>query len=128
MSLNPAQADPLAARRPLVSCAYLLGHWRALWQWGQIVFALNWSDPQTQWLTVTNIVLGAVVAVCLIVIAAGIAHEVVSRIRKRWRLDAEIDSDMHRLFDDRTFDVAGLGITMADGGEKRPPPGQKDKH
>ena len=92
------------------------------------MFALNWSDPQTQWLTVTNIVLGAVVAVCLIVIAAGIAHEVVSRIRKRRRLDAEIDGDMHRLFDDRTFDVPGLGITMADGGERRPPPGQEDKH
>ena len=50
---------------------------------------------------------------------AGIAHELISRGRKRRRIDAELDSDMRLFNDDHAFDSPQLGITMADGGEKR---------
>lgn len=82
---------------------------------------LNWSDPETTWLNVTNILLGAVVALCAVVMLGGIAHEFISRARKRHRIDAELDRDMRLLNDDRAFDSPSLGITMADGGEPRKP-------
>jgi hypothetical protein len=51
--------------------------------------------------------------------AGGIVHEIVARFRNRRHVDAEIDRDMQLLNDDRAFHSASLGITMADGGEKR---------
>ena len=89
--------------------------------WRQIVSLLNWSDPDTVWLTITNIVLGAVAALCVVVMAGGIIHEAIARIRKRRRIEAEIDRDMQMFNDERAFHSPGLGITMADGGEKRKP-------
>jgi hypothetical protein len=82
---------------------------------------LNWSDPETTWLNVTNILLGVVVALCAVVMLGGIAHEFISRARERHRIDAELDRDMRLLNDDRAFDSPSLGITMADGGEPRKP-------
>ena len=80
---------------------------------------LNWSDPETTWLNIANLGLGVVVAVCVLVMAGGIVHEIVARFRNRRHVEAEIDRDMHLLNDDRAFHSASLGITMADGGEKR---------
>ncbi|MGO4882659.1 MAG: hypothetical protein ACLP59_17850 [Bryobacteraceae bacterium] len=79
---------------------------------------LNWSDPETTWLNVTNILLGVVVVLCAAIMLGGIVHEFVSRARKRRRVEAEIDHDVHAMFDDHAFDSPKLGITMADGGEK----------
>ncbi|MGA2132719.1 MAG: hypothetical protein ABSH50_10535 [Bryobacteraceae bacterium] len=79
---------------------------------------LNWSDPETHWLIVTNIILGLVVVLCVAIMAGGMVHEVIARLRKRRRVSAEIDRDMQMLNDDHAFHVPGLGITMADGGEK----------
>jgi hypothetical protein len=85
------------------------------------VSLLNWSDPDTTWLNITNIALGVIVAVCALIMLGGIAHEFISRARKRRRIDAEIDRDMRMLNDDRAYGSPDLGITMADGGEKRKP-------
>jgi hypothetical protein len=85
------------------------------------VSLLNWSDPDSTWLNITNIVLGVVVALCAAVMLGGIAHEFISRARKRRRIDAELDRDMRLLNDDHAFDSPNLGITLADGGEKRKP-------
>jgi len=85
------------------------------------VSLLNWSDPDSTWLNITNIVLGVVVALCAAVMLGGIAHEFISRARKRRRIDAELDRDMRLLNDDHAFDSPDLGITLADGGEKRKP-------
>ena len=82
---------------------------------------LNWSDPDTTWLNLTNIVLGAVIALCALVMVGGVVHEFISRLRKRRRIEAELDRDMRLLNDDHAFDSPTLGITMADGGEKRKP-------
>jgi hypothetical protein len=72
------------------------------------------NEPHTQWLTITNIVLGLVVAISLIAMIGGMVQEIASRIRRR-RFEAEIERDM------RAFEVPGFGTTMADGGEKLPP-------
>jgi len=85
------------------------------------VSLLNWSDPDSTWLNITNIALGVVVLVCVAVMLGGVAHEFISRLRQRRRIEAELDRDMRLLNDDHAFDSPSLGITMADGGEKRKP-------
>lgn len=82
---------------------------------------LNWSDPETTWLNVTNIVLGVVVLLCVVIMLGGVAHEFISRARQRRRVDAELDRDMRLLHDDHAFHSPTLGITMADGGEQPKP-------
>jgi hypothetical protein len=82
---------------------------------------LNWSDPESSWLNITNIALGVVVVLCAVIMLGGVAHEFISRMRNRRRVDAELDRDMRLLNDDHAFDSPNLGITMADGGEKRKP-------
>lgn len=79
---------------------------------------LNWSDPETHWLVFTNMILGLVVAACVVIMAAGMVYEILARIRKRRRIEAEIDRDMQMFNDDHAFKAPSLGITMADGGEK----------
>ncbi len=77
------------------------------------------NDPSTYWLTITNIALGAVTVICLIAVGVGVVQEVVARRKKRTelnKLDREV-ADLIRSFDGHTFDVPGLGVTMADGGE-----------
>jgi uncharacterized membrane-anchored protein YhcB (DUF1043 family) len=56
-------------------------------------------DPRTFWLTVTNIALGVAVVVLVVGIATGTLCEIVAKWRKRSSLDAELDRNMHRLFD-----------------------------
>jgi hypothetical protein len=78
------------------------------------------SDPSTYWLTVTNIVLGLVVLVCSVAVAAGVVQELATRRKKAAaaaRLDREV-ADLVTAYGGHAFQVPGLGVTMADGGEK----------
>jgi hypothetical protein len=79
------------------------------------------SDPSTYWLTITNITLGVVVLICFIAVAFGIVQEVAARRKKRTAL-SEIDQEFSTLFGTdsggHVFNVPGLGLTMADGGER----------
>jgi hypothetical protein len=78
------------------------------------------NDPSTYWLTVTNIVLGIVTLICCAAIAIGVVQELAARRKKRMALSA-IDrevADLVSSYDGHTFDVPGLGLTMADGGEE----------
>lgn len=70
----------------------------------------NTTDPATFWLNLTNIALGLVTLVCVIVVGRVVYSEIVM-IRKRKSL-AE---------DDHTFLIPELGFTMADGGESVSP-------
>jgi hypothetical protein len=84
------------------------------------------SDPSTYWLTVMNVVLGIVVLVCCVAVAAGVMQEVVARRKKRATfaaLDHEV-ADLVAGYGGHAFNVPGLGVTMADGGE---PAREKDK-
>jgi hypothetical protein len=50
------------------------------------------------WLDVTNIVLGAVVLVCVLATVFAVAWEVAARVKRRCTLSAELDRDMRHLF------------------------------
>lgn len=62
------------------------------------------------WLNVTNIVLGLATLICLLVIGYAALREIRECVRVKASGIAKVD--------DHAFVVSGLGITMADGGEK----------
>ncbi len=73
-------------------------------------------EAEMFWLNATNIALGLVVLVC----AGVIAVSVVRAIWARMRTMSEIEQDMQQFNqagDTHAFQVPGLGMTMADGGE-----------
>jgi hypothetical protein len=68
------------------------------------------SDPKMFWLNITNIALGMVTLVCLMLVGYGVVQEVL--VRKHKSKNTLIASDDH------TFLVPGLGVTLADGGKR----------
>ena len=68
------------------------------------------GDPKMLWLNITNITLGLVTLVCWLVVGYGIVQEVHARKRKSKNTPAAPD--------DHAFLNPGIGITMADGGER----------
>jgi hypothetical protein len=83
------------------------------------MFGLDLGDPETLWLNITNIALGAVTVVCFAIVGWGAAVEVLGRLRRRWALFMGEDEHI--------FAVPGLGTTMADGGEKVKGKREQDK-
>ena len=78
------------------------------------------NDPSTYWLTLTNVTLGVVTLICVGAVVFGVLQELAAKRRKRAavsRLDEEV-SDLMASFDGHAFNVPGLGVTMADGGEE----------
>jgi hypothetical protein len=71
------------------------------------------------WLNLTNIALGVIVVLAMLLVAYGVVWEVVIRHKKNSAvrdLNAEMDSMLHNEFA-HSFPVPELGLTMADGGE-----------
>lgn len=66
------------------------------------------DGPDTFWLNFTNIALGLVILACGLAIAGGVARELLLRWQRRAVASA----------DDHAFATPGLGVTMADGGER----------
>jgi hypothetical protein len=78
------------------------------------------SDPSTYWLTFTNVALGLITVICCVAVGIGILQELAARRRKQAalsKLDEEV-SDLVSSLDGHAFNVPGLGVTMADGGEE----------
>ena len=73
------------------------------------MFGLDFFDPQTVWLNVTNLALGVVTLLSILAVGWGVASELLARARKT----APAPS-----LDDHAFSVPGLGWTMADGGKR----------
>lgn len=71
------------------------------------MFIVDWSDPQTFWLNMTNAALGVIVAGCVLLIGYGVLHDVLLKMFRRRAAEA----------DDHGLMVPELGFTMADGGE-----------
>ena len=78
------------------------------------------DGPDTFWLNFTNIALGLVTLACVLVVVGGVARELMHRFERRARA-AE---------DDHAFATPGLGVTMADGGERidKPEPAPRKGH
>jgi hypothetical protein len=72
---------------------------------GEAMYGADHAD--TFWLNFTNIALGLVTAICVIVVAAGVLRELGYRL-----------SHSRRLADDHAFESPELGVTMADGGKR----------
>lgn len=70
---------------------------------------LNWGDPGTFWLNVTNAALGIFTVVAFAMVAGAVVVELAERLKKRL---ASAAGDAY------TLHVPALGATMADGGEK----------
>jgi len=70
----------------------------------------DFGDPRTVWLNATNVILGLVTLACLVLLGRALIGE--------WRLRRE---RKNRVSDSaHVYAVEGLGLTMADGGEKIP--------
>lgn len=83
------------------------------------MLALLLSDEA--WLNATNALLGIVSLICILVAGAAVFHDVANRIRSRAK------ARTHYVFDDHSFHVPELGMTMADGGERVDPPAEPKK-
>jgi len=70
---------------------------------------VNWGDPGTFWLNVTNAALGVFTIVAFAIVVGGVVIELAERLKKRI---ASAAGDAHILH------VPVLGPTMADGGER----------
>lgn len=99
------------------------------------MFGLDWNDPQTLWLNVTNLALGIATLAALGAFTYGLLGDLVS-LRKRSRVMENLGDEMGHLVGAGTgahlMPVQGLGLTMADGGEplpvaEEPKPGTSDE-
>jgi hypothetical protein len=68
---------------------------------------MDFFDPQTVWLNVTNLALGVVTLLCILAVGWGVVSELLARSRKS-----------APIADDHAFAIPGLGWTMADGGKR----------
>jgi hypothetical protein len=82
------------------------------------------------WLNLTNIALGVVVLLAMVIVGYGVIWELVSRHKKTRGL-ANLDNELNAMLENEfahSLHVPGVGLTMADGGERaKPSPAQKDK-
>jgi len=71
------------------------------------------------WLNLTNIALGVIVVLAVLIVAYGLVWEFVIRHRKHSGVH-ELDREMKHLQEEfsHTLRVPELGLTMADGGER----------
>jgi hypothetical protein len=70
----------------------------------------EFGDPKTFWLNVTNIALGVVTGICVLVLGKALFQEMIQRVRADKREKVKLD--------EYSYMVPELGLTMADGGER----------
>jgi hypothetical protein len=83
------------------------------------MFGVDWSDPQTLWLNLTNLALGLVTVAAIVVVGVGVARELVVR-RQRARELNSLDAELNTMLGGASahvMHVPELGLTMADGGQ-----------
>lgn len=79
------------------------------------------------WLNVTNIALGVIVVLAVLLVAYGVIRELVIRHKKPSGV-RDVNAEMQALLRDEfghSLAVPELGLTMADGGEHRKPEEKK---
>jgi hypothetical protein len=90
------------------------------------MFGLDWSDPQTLWLNLTNLALGLITLAAVLVVAGGVLRELVTKRQKARELD-NLDGELRSMMNGSAHILAvpELGLTMADGGEPIEPSSEK---
>ena len=87
------------------------------------MFGVDWSNPQTLWLNVTNLALGLATVAALGVLAYGLFGDLLAA-RKRSAAMAKMDGQLREFMGAGSaahlMPVEGMGLTMADGGEPLP--------
>jgi hypothetical protein len=81
---------------------------------------MNWSDPQALWLNAANIGLGIATLGCFVALGYGVVKDLLDRSRRRREAGRALAREMNAAVTNRggdVFEVPGLGMTMADGGE-----------
>ena len=81
------------------------------------------KDDWVFWLNVTNIALGVVVLLGVLLVAYALVWEFVSKYKKSRRV-ANPAEELRAMLQDEfahSLSVPGLGVTMADGGERIKP-------
>jgi hypothetical protein len=73
------------------------------------------NDNWVTWLNITNIALGVVVVLAVLVVAYAVIWELVSR-NKKPQIAAGLDEELATMLQ-YGRSVPGLGVTMADGGD-----------
>ena len=84
------------------------------------MFGINWNDPQTWWLNMTNLGLGLVALVALLAIGYGIVWDLIAKRRETAHVDGEVKRMLAGM--EHVFHTPELGLTMADGGEPEEKP------
>lgn len=86
------------------------------------MFGVDWSDPQTLWLNLTNLGLGIVVLICLGVVGYGVIRDLMARRGPvtQAQMDRVVDRMLAQGQGSHAFNSPELGWTMADGGEPEP--------
>ena len=74
----------------------------------------NW----TFWLNMTNLALGIVTALAVLVVIGAVGWELSARVLRKTRETDKLHAEMWAMLHGaQTFSVPELGLTMADGGE-----------
>ena len=82
------------------------------------MFGIDWGNPETFWLNLTNVMLGVVVLACAAALFYGLAADLIAKARRRVEM-AGLDQEVRDL---HAMHLPELGLTMADGGEPVDPP------
>lgn len=86
----------------------------------------------TMWLNITNFALGIVTLIALLLVFFAVGWDLlVRKIKEPARIDLRnIDAELQALLhgQSHSLSVPGLGLTMADGGEKIEPSKAKTSH
>jgi len=88
------------------------------------MFGIDWNNPQTLWLNLTNLALGVITLLALLFVVGAVGWEFVVR-RKRLRAIDNVDAELRSMVHTESpysLPIPGLGLTMADGGEPVQPP------
>jgi hypothetical protein len=69
--------------------------------------------PETFWISLTNILLGGAVVLCILVIVLGLIGGSLRLLRKRRSYQAELDRDLEEIFGKPHLHPAAVGLSRA---------------
>ena len=80
------------------------------------MFGVNWSDPQTLWLNITNLALGVVTLSAVLIVVGAVGWELVFKHR-RVRESVDMDAELSSMLDAATY-AASARLGTNDGGRR----------